>query len=119
MTAFFSSPASVFSVEYDYEATTKSTFPDLKMNPVQKIQQTFLFKIKVTAFFSSPASVFLVEYNYEATTKSTFPDLKMNPVHVLKSQLVQNCSYSAITLINLGVCINTQCPYHFVIYFST
>lgn len=61
------------------------------------------FKIKVTAFFSSRACIFLVEYNHEAATKSTFPDLKMNPVHVFKSQLVQNCSYSAITLINLRV----------------
>ena len=59
--SFFSSPASVFLVEYNYEATTKSTFPDLKMNPVQKMQQTFLFKIKVTAFFSSLACIFLVE----------------------------------------------------------
>lgn len=63
----------------------------------------FFFKIKVTAFFSSRACIFLVEYNYEAATKNTFPDLKMNPVHVFKSQLVQNCSYSAITLIKLRV----------------
>lgn len=69
----------------------------------QNTANVFFFKIKVTAFFSSRACIFLVEYNYEAATKNTFPDLKMNPVHVFKSQLVQNCSYSAITLIKLRV----------------
>ena len=68
-----------------------------------KYSKRFFFKIKVTAFFSSRACIFLVEYNYEAATKNTFPDLKMNPLHVFKSQLVQNCSYSAITLIKLRV----------------
>ena len=65
--------------------------------------EAFFSKSKWQLFFSSRACIFLVEYNYEAATKTTFPDLKMNPVHVFKSQLVQNCSYSAITLINLRV----------------
>lgn len=84
-----------------------------------KYSKRFLSKSNWQLFFSSRACIFLIEYNYEAATKTTFPDLKMNPVHVFKSQLVQNCSYSAITLINLRVCINTRLPYHFSIYLST
>ena len=88
---FFSSRACIFLVEYNNEAPTKSTFPDLKMNPVHVFSRSW-YKTVLTA------QLLLLTYVYHKHTVSLPLRHLFEHIRAMDTAAVATCSYEETQL---------------------